>query len=944
VSYFDTPIPGQRFFAPEVVQTSAMDCGPAALKSILEGFEIPVSYGRLREACQTDVDGTSINTIEDIAIQLGLEAEQIMLPADHLALDEAQALPAIVVVQRPSGLTHFLVVWSRFGDFLQVMDPATGRRWPTINKLFEELYIHSFPVSAQAWREWAGSDGLLAPLRRRLSDIEIDEKQIEDLIEDASSDQGWRSLATLDATTRMISSIVRGGGISTGNEAGKVIDRFYKISLESELPTIEKKASLSINDSIISKKLQIPDNYWSVLPIQKQIEQEIVDTGDEELMLRGAVLIRILGKREKFEELLEEEGFPERLQEKPLSIDLEAALTEAAYKPEREVWNALKEDGLLTPYILTLAILASTFTVLIEALLFQGIIQIGQSFTLLSQKILAMLAVLAFIMAPFFLEFPIGATVLRMGRRLETRLRIAFLEKIPRLGDRYFRSRLASDMTQRAHELRELRMLPDLGVSLLRTAFQLILTTIGVIWLDPLSAPLAIVGTVFFVTLSYFTRPFLEEQDLRMRTQIGGLSRFYLDALLGLIPIRTHGAERAMRRQHETQLYEWVRTGRNYNNSASILQSFGVLLYSAFVILIVINYLSKGGDVGEILLLFYWTLSLPSLGQALADLIQQYPTQRNRMLRLLEPLGAPDEEEAWKYNLAQENEVNSFKEIKDEPVDIDILGVDLNAGGHTILQEVNLKIEAGEHVAIVGESGAGKSSLVGLLLGWQRPSKGKILIDGKLLDGKGIQKLRNESAWVDPAIQIWNRSFFENIRYGSEYRQDRNFSEVINTADLFNVIERLPEGLRTKLGEGGGLVSGGEGQRVRLGRALYRNSVRLIILDEPFRGLDREKRKKLLLKSREYWRNQTLLCITHDVGETINFSRVLVIQDGKIVEDGAPNELASDPSSYYRKLLETEDEVRKGMWESTGWKRMWLDQGKIKVLSGDEEEKEKIDK
>ena len=83
----EVPVTGQTFFAPEVVQTSAMDCGPAALKSVLEGFSIPVSYGRLREACQTDVDGTSINTIEDIAIQLGLQAEQVMLPADHLVLD-----------------------------------------------------------------------------------------------------------------------------------------------------------------------------------------------------------------------------------------------------------------------------------------------------------------------------------------------------------------------------------------------------------------------------------------------------------------------------------------------------------------------------------------------------------------------------------------------------------------------------------------------------------------------------------------------------------------------------------------------------------------------------------------------------------------------------------------------------------------------------------------
>ncbi len=100
-------IPKRRFFVPEVVQTSAMDCGPASLKALLEGFGVPVSYGRLREACQTDVDGTSIDTMEDVALQLGLVAEQIMVPADHLLLSEAQTLPAIVVVRQPNGLTHF---------------------------------------------------------------------------------------------------------------------------------------------------------------------------------------------------------------------------------------------------------------------------------------------------------------------------------------------------------------------------------------------------------------------------------------------------------------------------------------------------------------------------------------------------------------------------------------------------------------------------------------------------------------------------------------------------------------------------------------------------------------------------------------------------------------------------------------------------------------------
>src|ERR687896_279619 len=101
----------RRLLAPEVVQTSAMDCGPATLKSLLEGFAIPVSYGRLREACQIDLDGTSIDTMEEVAAQLGLEAEQVVVPADHLLAPAARNLPAIVVVRHPSGLTHFIVAW-----------------------------------------------------------------------------------------------------------------------------------------------------------------------------------------------------------------------------------------------------------------------------------------------------------------------------------------------------------------------------------------------------------------------------------------------------------------------------------------------------------------------------------------------------------------------------------------------------------------------------------------------------------------------------------------------------------------------------------------------------------------------------------------------------------------------------------------------------------------
>jgi ATP-binding cassette subfamily B protein len=189
--------------------------------------------------------------------------------------------------------------------------------------------------------------------------------------------------------------------------------------------------------------------------------------------------------------------------------------------------------------------------------------------------------------------------------------------------------------------------------------------------------------------------------------------------------------------------------------------------------------------------------------------------------------------------------------------------------------------------------------------------------------------LRRETAWVDPAVRLWNRSLLDNLYYGTYNSNATQLDLAMEQADLFEILERLPQGLQTSLGEGGGLVSGGEGQRVRLGRALLRPKTRLVILDEPFRGLDRPKRRELLNNARQHWRQATLLCVTHDVGETQGFQRVLVVQEGQIVEDASPDALAAQPDSRYRALLEAEKAVRIGLWEGAGWRRLWLADGRL---------------
>src|SRR5262249_27224122 len=155
----------------EVVQTSAMDCGPAVLTCLLEGFGIPVHYGRLREACQTDVDGTSIDVLEAVANRLGLAAEQVMLPVDHLLLPRPAALPALVVVRQPRAKTPFALAWRGHGPLVQVMAPAVGRRWVRAPRLLADVYVHAQLVLASAFESWTHSAEFQDALAHRLRQL-----------------------------------------------------------------------------------------------------------------------------------------------------------------------------------------------------------------------------------------------------------------------------------------------------------------------------------------------------------------------------------------------------------------------------------------------------------------------------------------------------------------------------------------------------------------------------------------------------------------------------------------------------------------------------------------------------------------------------------------------------------------------------------------------------
>ena len=659
----------------------------------------------------------------------------------------------------------------------------------------------------------------------------------------------------------------------------------------------------------------IPQDYWSVRPGPDD------EDGDAQLWLRGAVLIRVRGRRAP----------PTQPGAEPtLSPELVAALQEPPSRPGRDLLRLLQADGLFGLTMLASALALASGGIVIEALLFRGLIDISAQLGLAMQRIGAMVALLLFAIALLGLEVPIASGLLRRGRHLENRLRVAFLRKIPKLGDRYFQSRLSSDMAERSHSVQRLRRLTGLGGRGLRAAFELLLTTAGIIWLDPSGWWLALLAAAIITALPILMQPILAERDLRVRTHTGALGRFYLDALLGLTAIRAHGAEQAVRREHEGLLVEWARAGLNLQWTVVFVEGLQVLAGYGLAVALLLSYLGRYGASGSVLLLVYWALRLPALGEEIALVLRLYPVQRNTALRLMEPLGAPEDDDPLGVATLARNGQEDDAVAGQTGVALSFENVSVRAAGHVILNDLTLSIEAGSHVAVVGSSGAGKSTMVGLLLGWHRAATGQMLINGLPMTPATLAWLRRNTAWVDPAIHIWNRSLLENLRYGTADKPLDGLGRTLETADLHRVLQRMPDGLQTPLGEGGAFVSGGEGQRVRYGRSLLRPEARLVILDEPFRGLDRGQRRRLMARARNHWPHATLICVTHDLQETLEFNRVLVIEQGRIVEDGQPSVLMNQPASRYRALMDADEVLRKNYWASEAWRTLYLEAGRVR--------------
>lgn len=219
----------------------------------------------------------------------------------------------------------------------------------------------------------------------------------------------------------------------------------------------------------------------------------------------------------------------------------------------------------------------------------------------------------------------------------------------------------------------------------------------------------------------------------------------------------------------------------------------------------------------------------------------------------------------------------------------------------SVMNQLSLKVKAGERVALIGPSGGGKTTFVKLLLRLFDVHKGKILIDGQDISKVTQDSLRSQVALVPQDPILFHRSLKDNIRYGSLEATNEEVIAAAKMARCHEFIDRLPKKYDTFVGERGVKLSGGERQRVAIARAILANT-KIMILDEATSSLDSESEKLIKEALQVLMRKKTVFVIAHRLSTVVDMDRILVLEKGQVVEEGSHAELLKKEDGLYKRL------------------------------------------
>ncbi|RHD06834.1 ABC transporter ATP-binding protein [Lachnospira eligens] len=402
-----------------------------------------------------------------------------------------------------------------------------------------------------------------------------------------------------------------------------------------------------------------------------------------------------------------------------------------------------------------------------------------------------------------------------------------------------------------------------------------------------LTTPLAAATMVFF-------RNIMKKRNTEFRKEMEETSARVME-MVELIPVtRAHALEEEEVTKMSGQLFTVAEKGYKLDVIQALFGSVGWAIFQVFQVVCLgfTGFLALKGSVGpgDITLYQSYFATIVSQVSSLMSLIPVIAKGVESVNSIGEVL------------LEEDIECNDGKEaLKSVEGEFDFKNVRFayNNTDKPVLHELNLHVDKGQTIALVGESGAGKSTILNLVIGFNFATDGVVTIDGHDMRDIDLRSYRKHLAVVPQTSILFSGTIRDNITYGIDDFDEESLNKVVDAANLRDLIDSLPDGLDTVVGEHGGKLSGGQRQRVSIARALMRNP-EVIVLDEATSALDSISEKLIQEALNNLTKDRTTFIVAHRLSTIKGADRIAVIADGHCVEYGTYDELMELKGEFYQ--------------------------------------------
>ncbi|MCH3883238.1 MULTISPECIES: ABC transporter ATP-binding protein [Tenacibaculum] len=497
-----------------------------------------------------------------------------------------------------------------------------------------------------------------------------------------------------------------------------------------------------------------------------------------------------------------------------------------------------------------------------------------------------------------FFTFLMRQTIIVMSRLIEFDLKNEIYQQYQRLSINFYKKNRTGDLMNRISEdVSKVRMY--FGPAIMYTLNMIILFIVGFQQMYAMAPTLTMYTLIPFPLLSVSV--FLISKVINIRSTVvqqylSKLTTFNQEFFSGINVVKSYGIESAVIKNFDALADQSKEKNISLYKVQALFFPLMVLLIGVSNLIVIYiggkQYIDGEIQIGVIaaFVLYVNILTWPvAIVGWVTSMVQQAEASQQRINEFLEQV--PE----IKNNTTKRTEVKGNIEFKNVTLTYDDTDI-------TALKDVSFTVKSGETVAILGNTGSGKSSIVNLVSRLYDTTEGSVLLDNTPIEDCNLDDVRNQIGFVPQDPFLFSDTIENNIKFGKEDATEEEIIEAAKNAVIHDNIIEFKDGYKTILGERGVTLSGGQKQRTSIARAIIKNP-KILVFDDCLSAVDTETEEKILSNLEKVSKNKTTFIISHRVSSAKNADKIIVLDEGKIVQQGTHNQLITK-AGYYKELYE----------------------------------------